>query len=291
MANQLRDVPLALVDAGDNDRTDFDDIELKELAESIHKYGLAQPPTFRPLDQRFQIVMGERRTRAARMLGWETIPAFVRDLTDEQAADLMLIENLQRSNLNPMDEARAYQKRIDRFGLSPVEVAARAKVSDRRVQARLALLSLIPEAQKLIADRQMKTSFGEVLAPLDHNRQYIALAWFNDQENPLLRQFRVICGELLAAQAQEQLFDIDQYLAIRVYEHDQAQVQQRQVSVPLNSDLPPFTRRGTLAASLEAYIQELRDLGHNDAALIVGTLYAGMLKHGFCHPPRSAKAA
>ena len=123
-------VPIDAIAPGDNDREDFDAAALQELADSIGQYGLAQPITVRPVGRdRFQIVAGERRWRACRLLGWPTIPALVREMDDETASGVMLLENVQRAELNPIEEARAYARRMARFGWDVDRVAAAANVA------------------------------------------------------------------------------------------------------------------------------------------------------------------
>lgn len=117
---KVQNLPYAQVQPGQNDRTVFRPEELEALAASIQADGLIQPITVRPTPGgRFEIVAGERRYRAIGLLGWETVPAIVRDLTDEQASTIMLLENVHRVDIDPVDEARAYQSRIDRFDHVP----------------------------------------------------------------------------------------------------------------------------------------------------------------------------
>ena len=169
------EIPLTQIVPGDNDRTVFEPQALQALADSIQADGLMQPITVRPLwsdvgtlfgkpdpgNVTYQIVAGERRFWAVNLLGWPTISAIVRELNDEQADALMLAENVHRADLNPMDEARAYHKRMSKHDWTIAQIAGKANVSTHRVSARLKLLDLVPEAQKLIADRQMGVQFGE----------------------------------------------------------------------------------------------------------------------------------
>jgi ParB/RepB/Spo0J family partition protein len=284
---EVLDLPLAAIDDGDNDRTVYAAGPLRALADSMAAVGLAQPITVRPRPGgRFEIVAGHRRRRAAALLGWAAVPAIVRELDDEAAASIMLAENAHRVDLNPVDEARAYEKRMRQFGWSVAETARRAKVSGQRVADRLLLLQLLPEAQRLVADGHLGAGFGVAMAPLDANRQAVALRWLQAQQSPTLRAFRAACGALLAQQAQESLFDLDSLLVAAAQGSDDATRSGRNCPFPTHPGIPPFTRRGTLGASMAAYIVELRQSGHAEAALIAATLYAGMLTSGLCHPPR-----
>jgi len=115
--SQIHQIPVEKIIVGNNDRKQFNQQGLAELATSIAEHGLAQPPTLRPvIDGMYEIVAGERRTRAMRdVLKWKFIPAIVRDLDDQQASAIMLIENIERKDLNPMEEAQAYSERMKRF--------------------------------------------------------------------------------------------------------------------------------------------------------------------------------
>lgn len=295
------EIPLNQIVPGDNDRTVFEPQALQDLADSIKADGLMQPITIRPLwsdvgalfgkpdpsNVTYQIVAGERRFRAVGLLGWPTISAIVRELTDEQADALMLAENVHRADLNPMDEARAYHKRMSKHGWSIAQVAGKANVSAKRVTGRIKLLDLVPEAQKLIADRQMGVQFGEVMSPLDNNRQRIALRYVAQAERPLLREFKAIVGRLLEEQAQESLFDADLFIVQTLEEHNAEREAHNHRRFPTSDDLPLMHKTGTIGLSLETYIaQLLNDPSHREAAAVVGTVYQGMLRAGLCFPPR-----
>lgn len=200
---------------GNNDRKTFKADRLQELANSISEHGLIQPITVRQLDVNvspplYQIVAGERRLRAVELLGWEEIPAHIADLTDEEASAVMLAENVAREDLDPIEEARAYQERIGRFGWSISEIARRAGVSAVRVRFRLKLLSLRTEIQDLIKSNNLPIGYAQILsdAQLDSNFQQIAMRHFNDNTKPTPAWFRRVCGELADKQNQAHLFDL-----------------------------------------------------------------------------------
>lgn len=290
---QIQDIPLKVIRAGDNDRTQFDDAKLTELAESIRTSGLAQPITVRPLANdplyQFEIVAGERRSRACRQLGWQTIPAIVRDLTDEQAAEIMLAENVHRADLDPLDEARAYRKRLDQFGWSVAQVAEKANVNPKRVTARLALLDLIPEMQAMLRQNQIPAVFGEMMAPLDTNRQRIAMQYLVKTEHPLIREFRAVVGELLSQQAQDTMFDADAFIQTTV----QANATQRSADLatrrfPIDPLLPRMERVGGIGATFEHYLAALQssdDPYARSCAPIVGAVYDSLLRGGLAYTP------
>jgi len=122
-------------------RTTFDQAALEELAASIREHGVLQPLTVRQAGDRYQIGAGERRKRAAELADLADVPCVVRDLSDEQMEVLALVENVQRADLDPLDEAHAYRRLIDRFGLSLREVASRVKKSHEHIARRLRLIA------------------------------------------------------------------------------------------------------------------------------------------------------
>ena len=127
----------------DQPRKDFDDESLQELTDSIAKYGVLQPLLVRPIgDNGYQLIAGERRWRAARLAGLTEVPVVVREMTDEEAAALALIENLQREDLNPVEEAFGFRKLMDDFGLTQEEAAERVGKSRPAIANALRLLKL-----------------------------------------------------------------------------------------------------------------------------------------------------
>lgn len=281
-------VPAAQVVAGDNDRTSFDAVALQQLADSIAASGLAQPITVRPIaGGLYQIVAGERRFRATQLLGWDTVPAMVREMSDEMAADIMFCENIHRVDLNPMDEARAYSKRMQQFGWTTAEVADRAKVSAQRVRNRLTLLELIEDVQLLVKSGQLALGYAEAMTDLDHNRQVIALRYFSEAKRPSLAEFKRLCGELLAEQAQDCLFDVDGFMQASNEQAAQDD-QPRTGRFPTSASLPRFAGAVSVGVALERYIALLVQDGHTDAAEVVGTVYDGMLRTNLAKPPRDS---
>lgn len=146
-------------------RKDFDEESLAELADSIAEHGLLQPILVRPMpDGGYQIVAGERRWRACRIAGLSEIPAMIRDLSERETAQLALVENLQREDLNPLEEAEGYGALIETYGLTQEEAAKTVGKSRPAVANALRLLSL-PEAVKALL-REGKLSAGHARALL-----------------------------------------------------------------------------------------------------------------------------
>jgi ParB family chromosome partitioning protein len=127
----------------DQPRKVFDDTALRELADSIQKHGLIQPILVRPMDDgSYSIVAGERRWRASRLAGLEKVPVVIKEMTDNEAAELALIENLQREDLNPIEEANGYKTLMDTFSMTQEQVSQRVGKSRSAVANALRLLSL-----------------------------------------------------------------------------------------------------------------------------------------------------
>jgi ParB/RepB/Spo0J family partition protein len=294
---KVKHIPINKIVAGDNDRQTFKREELEQLAKSIRQDGLHQPPTYRPHPTKpgfYEIVMGERRTRAHYLLAEQfpgeylTIPAIVREMSDEEAARAMFTENLQRADLNPMEEARGYDKRMKQFGWTVSEMAAMIKKSTRHVNDRLLLTKLVPEAQDMIAKGAMGVAWGETMAMLDTNFQRQALQYLTKTERPLLREFQAVCGELQLQQAQSSMFNLDDFFVQAIATHTAAEVERKTRKVPTDPKLPPLKRKGTLAESLENYLAELMrsDDPHLLAAVpIVGTIYEQLLLTGRAFAP------
>lgn len=138
----------------DQPRKAFDETALKELSESIVKHGVIQPITVVKRNDGYMIVAGERRFRASVMAGRKTVPAIVRSFGEREIKEIALLENLQREDLNPIEEARAIKRLMDEFALTQDEVAERLGKSRSAVANTLRLLSLSPEAHKAGAQRR-----------------------------------------------------------------------------------------------------------------------------------------
>ena len=145
-------------------RHDFDQQALEELSDSIAKHGVLQPLLVRPLASGgYQIVAGERRWRASRMAGLTTVPAVIREMNDRETMEAALIENLQREDLNPVEEAKGYKALMEGFGLSQEEVAGRVGRSRPAVANALRLLALPEELLKLVQGGAISAGHGRAL--------------------------------------------------------------------------------------------------------------------------------
>ena len=144
-------------------RKAFDPAELETLAESINEYGMIQPITVRMIDGMYQIITGERRWRAARMAGLSEVPVIVITADDKKAAELALVENIQRSDLNPIEEAMGFSALIEEYGLTQEEAAKRIGKSRSAVTNSLRLLNLPESVRKMIESGALSTGHAKVL--------------------------------------------------------------------------------------------------------------------------------
>ena len=152
-------------------RRHFDEEKLQELGESIKARGMLQPLVVREVDGGFEIVAGERRWRAARMVGLEKVPVIVGDYTDKEVMEVALIENLQREDLNPIEEAEAFRRLIEEFSLTQEEVARAVGKGRATIANSLRLLSLVPDVRQLVADGKLSAGHAKVLASLSDTGQ------------------------------------------------------------------------------------------------------------------------
>ena len=157
-------------------RKNFDDEKLEELAESIKMFGLLQPILVQKRDDHYEIIAGERRWRAALKAGLKEIPVIIRDYTEKEILELSLIENLQRENLNPIEEAQAYKRLMDEFGMGQADVAQRVSKSRSAVANSLRLLKLEENVQKMVIDGQLSMGHARALLPLEIPEEQLSVA-------------------------------------------------------------------------------------------------------------------
>ncbi len=173
--NSMVELDIARVEPDRNQpRKTFDEDELEELAESIKEKGILIPLLVRPQEDYYQIIAGERRWRAARKAGLKKVPVIIRDdMTDQEVVEVQLIENIQRADLNPIDEALAYKRLIEDFGLKQDEVADRVSKSRTTITNSLRLLKLDERVQKMLIEDIISTGHARTLIPIeDPEKQY-----------------------------------------------------------------------------------------------------------------------
>lgn len=153
-------------------RKRFDDESLQELADSISQHGIIQPLTVRKLSSGYyQIIAGERRWRAARLAGLQEVPVIAIEADDRKAAELAMIENLQREDLNPMEEAAGFQSLIESYHMTQEEAAQRVGKSRSAVTNALRLLGLTPSVRKLVEEGKLSAGHARALVPLSPSLQ------------------------------------------------------------------------------------------------------------------------
>ena len=152
-------------------RQSIDDTSLRELAESIREHGIIQPILVTEVLDGYQLVAGERRFRAAQLAGLERIPAVVRQLADQDQLELALVENIQRADLNPIEEAHAYQQLSDDFGMTQEDIARRVGRARTTVANTLRLLEMDPAVQVAVTDGHITEGHARALGGLDATAQ------------------------------------------------------------------------------------------------------------------------
>lgn len=156
-------------------RESFSHEEMEELIASIKEHGIIQPLILSPLDEGYEIIAGERRWRAAKMAGMRTVPSIVRTVKEHEKLELALIENIQRQDLNPIEEAKAYKKLINEFGMTQEAVAKKVGKSRPQVANFVRLLELPLEIQESVAAGEMPYTQARTLLALDNKKAQVRL--------------------------------------------------------------------------------------------------------------------
>jgi len=164
-------------------RKHFDEDSLIELSESIKQFGILQPLLVQKMDNYYAIIAGERRWRAARMAGLKEVPVIIKDYSPIEAVEIALIENIQREDLNPIEEAMAFQRLINEFGLKQDEAAEKISKSRTAVTNSLRLLKLDERVKQMIIDDMISSGHGRALIPIEdpETQYYIATKIFDNK--------------------------------------------------------------------------------------------------------------
>ncbi len=157
-------------------RKDFDEDSLMELADSIKQFGILQPLLVQKKKDYYEIIAGERRWRAAKIAGIKEVPVLIKNYTDQEIVEISLIENIQRENLNPIEEAMAYKRLLEEFNLKQDEVAERVSKSRTAVTNSMRLLKLSSRVQQMIVDDMISTGHARALLAIDDEEQQYMLA-------------------------------------------------------------------------------------------------------------------
>lgn len=160
----------------DQPRKEFDEDSLVELADSIKQFGILQPLLVQKKKDYYEIIAGERRWRAAKIAGIKEVPVIIKEYTNQEIVEISLIENIQRENLNPIEEAMAYKRLLEEFNLKQDEVAERVSKSRTAVTNSMRLLKLSDRVQQMIIDDMISTGHARALLAIDDEEQQYMLA-------------------------------------------------------------------------------------------------------------------
>lgn len=175
--NTVQNISLNLIDNNSNQpRVQFDEDKLSELAESIRVHGIVQPILLKKIGERYRIIAGERRFRAARLAGLSEIPAIIKNMSEREMQEVALIENLQRVDLNPIEEASAIKELLTGYGLTQEELASRLGKSRPAITNALRLLTLPQEVQEMLREGKLSAGHARALAALDDPNDIIEIA-------------------------------------------------------------------------------------------------------------------
>jgi ParB family chromosome partitioning protein len=159
-------------------RQTFDEAEIADLADSIRSHGILQPLVVRRVGERIELIAGERRLRAAQAADWKQVPVLIRDVDDRQMAELAIVENVQRKDLNAIEKAESFQRYISQYGCTQEELASRVNIDRSTVANLIRLLELPAEVKKMVQEGGISSGHARALLPLgDESEQIQFAAW------------------------------------------------------------------------------------------------------------------
>ena len=177
-------------------RKNFDEDALEELAESIKQFGVIQPILVQDRKDHFEIIAGERRWRAAKLAGLKEIPVIIKNYTEREIVEISLIENIQRQDLNPIEEAQAYRRLLTEFNLKQDEVADRVSKSRTAVTNSMRLLKLCDEVQQMVIDDMISTGHARAILSIENQEEQYVLAQKIFDEKLSVREIEKIVKNL-----------------------------------------------------------------------------------------------
>ncbi|NQU25182.1 MAG: ParB/RepB/Spo0J family partition protein [Candidatus Nealsonbacteria bacterium] len=180
-------------------RQDFDAEEMRSLSESLSAHGLLQPVVVRQVDDRYELVAGERRLRAAVQAGWTEVPANVIEASDRESAELAVVENLQRADLNPLEKAASFQRYLQQYGCTQGELAGRLKMDRSTIANLIRLLELPEPVRDAIRSGRITQGHARALLPLGEEHEQIAFCQRIQREGLNVRQTESAVQEAVAA--------------------------------------------------------------------------------------------
>lgn len=195
-------------------RKNFDEDSLLELAESIKQFGLLQPILVQDRKSYYEIIAGERRWRAAKIAGLKEVPVIIKDLTDQEIVEISLIENIQREDLNPIEEALAFKKLLTEFNLKQDEVAERVSKSRTAVTNSMRLLKLCDEVQQMIINDMITTGHARALITIEDPEQQYTIAQMIFDEKLSVRDVEKLVKNLNKPAKEKKIIETDKALEI-----------------------------------------------------------------------------
>ena len=184
-------------------RKDFDEVALLELADSIKQYGVLQPLIVQKKKDYYEIIAGERRWRASKLAGLKEVPVIIKEFSEQEILEISLIENIQRENLNPIEEAMAYKKLLEEFHLKQDEVAERVSKSRTAVTNSMRLLKLDEQVQQMVISDMISTGHARALLAIEDKEQQLMLAQKIFDEKLSVRETEKLIKMLKAPKKEE----------------------------------------------------------------------------------------
>lgn len=220
----------------DQHRKSFDPASLEELAQSISTHGLIQPIIVRPLENgNYKIIAGERRWRASKMAGLEEVPVIIREIEDMEAAEIALIENLQREDLNPIDEANGYDRLICDYNITQEEVAKKVGKSRSVITNALRLLNLPPEALTLLKEKRISAGHARALLGLKNAERIPEVCNFIVEKAMSVREVEKLVKQLNSPKVPKTQQELSKDVYIKEAERKLTSELGRRVGIKYNS--------------------------------------------------------
>lgn len=242
--SDIKKIPLSEIRSNPyQPRKRFDEEKLQELADSIKEHGLFQPIIVKKSIKGYELVAGERRTKAARLAGFTEIPAIIKEYTDEEMAEIALLENIQREDLNPIEEAEAYNQIIEKSMITQEELARRVSKSRSYITNVLGLVGLPEQIKLLVIDKKLSMAHAKILSKLEDTDYATRLAYRIVNEGMSVRQLETIVkGEEVAKKHKvNRVVPLNRVYAI--YENAMREkigtrvtISNRKVTIPFDSD-------------------------------------------------------
>ncbi len=186
-------------------RKQFDEDALQELADSIKQYGVIQPLIVIKRNDYYELIAGERRWRAARLAGLKEVPVIIKEYTNQEIVEIALIENIQRENLNPIEEAQAYKRLLEEFNLKQDEVAERVSKSRTAVTNSMRLLKLTDKVQQMLIEDMLSTGHARTLIPIEDPEMQYDIACKIFDEKLSVRETEKLIKKLLSNKPEKEV--------------------------------------------------------------------------------------